>query len=98
MDTADTIVAVRVDIPANVRRMGFNAEPAPGPWSSLMAMNIAGGKYASASRVIRWGYSAIEPQKLMRWCCAWMNGARKACCDQAASRVRVREARGCRHT
>ena len=99
MDTADTIVAMRVDIPANVRRIGFNAEPAPDPWSSLMAMNMAGGEYEAASRVIRWGYSVLETRKLMRWCLAWMNGACNACCDQATSRVRVqtREAGGCRH-
>ena len=90
MDTAETIVAMRVDIPANVRRMGFNAEPAPGPWSSLMATNIAGGKYASASRVIRRGHSIIESRKLMGWCRAWMNGACKACCDHTVSRVRAR--------
>lgn len=82
MDTAETIVAMRVDIPANVRRMGFNAEPAPDPWSSLMAVNIAGGEYTTASRVVRWGCSVLGTQRLMRWCLAWMNGACNACCDQ----------------
>jgi hypothetical protein len=92
MDTADTIVAMRVDIPANVRRTGFNAEPAPGPWSSSMVVNIAGGRYASGSRIIRWGHSVFESRKLMGWCLGWVNGACKACCDQP-----IRQAGGCRH-
>lgn len=46
---------MRVDNPANARRMGFNAEPAPGPWSPLIIMNTVGGEHASAFRVIQSG-------------------------------------------
>lgn len=64
MDIADTTVAKKVDTPANARRMGFNAEPAPDPWSSLMVTNIIGERYASA---FQGRCSVLETQELMRW-------------------------------
>jgi hypothetical protein len=43
---------MRVDTPANVRRMGFRAEPAPDPRSSLMVVSIFRRGYAVAFRVL----------------------------------------------
>lgn len=47
------MVAKKVDAPANARRMGFSAEPAPDPWSSLTVMNMMGERQASAFRVMQ---------------------------------------------
>lgn len=36
---ADATVAKKVDTPANARRIGFSAEPAPDPWSSVTVID-----------------------------------------------------------